>query len=120
MPIKDKSLYPKNWKQISDFIRFKRAEYRCECTGECGLHKTTPGPRRCVEIHGQSAKWAKGKVILTVAHLNHKPQDCRRKNLKAMCQRCHLRYDHKLHMVNSARTRLANREINQLKLLEEK
>jgi hypothetical protein len=31
--------------------------------------------------------------VLTVAHLNHDPQDCRDENLKAFCQRCHLRYD---------------------------
>lgn len=31
--------------------------------------------------------------MLTVAHLTHNPQDSRPKYLKAMCQRCHLRYD---------------------------
>jgi cytosine/adenosine deaminase-related metal-dependent hydrolase len=104
MPIKDKSLYPKDWKTISVRIR-TRAEWQCECLGECGLHRTTPGPRRCTEIDGKAAKWAKGKVILTVAHLNHSPSDCRDENLKAMCQRCHLRYDLPLHMKNAKITR---------------
>lgn len=106
MPIKpeNKGRYPKNWKAISAAIR-ERAGGRCECHGECGLHRTTPGPRRCVERHGEPAKWANGKVVLTVAHLNHQPEDCRPENLKAMCQRCHLRYDHDHHQKNAYQTR---------------
>lgn len=56
-------------------------------------------------MHGEKARWAKGKVILTVAHLNHELMDCRPENLKAMCQRCHLRYDAALHAANARRTR---------------
>jgi 5-methylcytosine-specific restriction endonuclease McrA len=33
------------------------------------------------------------RIVLTVAHLNHTPEDCRDENLKALCQRCHNRYD---------------------------
>jgi len=33
------------------------------------------------------------KVILTVAHLDHQPENCARENLRALCQRCHNRYD---------------------------
>lgn len=33
------------------------------------------------------------KVILTVAHLDHQPENCARENLKALCQRCHNAYD---------------------------
>ena len=84
--------YPHNWPAISRGIR-ARAKDRCECTGECGLHHE----HRCEERNGQPAKWAKGKVILTVAHLNHIPGDCRDENLKALCQRCHLRYDRERH-----------------------
>lgn len=32
-------------------------------------------------------------IVLTVAHLDHNPENCERSNLKAMCQRCHNRYD---------------------------
>lgn len=32
-------------------------------------------------------------MILTVAHLNHIPMDCRDQNLRALCQRCHNSYD---------------------------
>jgi len=79
MPLKPEkaALYPPNWKTFSDRIRFIRAEGRCECTGECGLHRDHPGPRRCTELHGHKATWAKGQVILTVAHLDAKDGPCK-------------------------------------------
>lgn len=89
--------YPRNWKAISAEIR-KRSGGQCECAGECGLHRTHPGPRRCTERNGEPAKFAKGKVVLTVAHLCHRPKCRRRDHLKAMCNRCHLRYDVKHHL----------------------
>ena len=110
MPIKDKSKYPKNWKSLSDYIRFERAGGRCECEGECGLHHG----RRCIEKHAGEAYYAKGKIVLTVAHLNHNPSDNRLENLKAMCQRCHLRYDTEHHKINSAKTRRAKKNTFEL------
>lgn len=106
MPIKpeNRGRYPKDWKRISLAIR-ERAGGRCECEGECGLHRTNPGPRRCEERNGQPAKWAKGKIVLTVAHLDHQPENCDPGNLKAMCQRCHLRYDAGHHAANAKVTR---------------
>jgi len=94
MPIRpsERSRYPKDWRTISLRIR-ERSGGRCECEGECGLHRTSPGPRRCEERNGEPAKWARGRVVLTVAHLDHTPENCDDNNLKAMCQRCHLRYD---------------------------
>lgn len=109
-PIKpeNRARYPKDWREISARIR-ARAGDRCECEGECGLHRTNPGPRRCNERHGTPATWARGKVGLTVAHLNHLPEDCRPENLKAMCQRCHLRYDRDHHAASARKTRAAKR-----------
>ncbi len=80
MPIRpeNKLRYPKNWKQISERIRFERANNKCE---KCGVENYKPHP-----ITGS-------KVILTVAHLDHRPENCADENLMAMCQRCHLRYD---------------------------
>lgn len=80
MPIKpeNKVRYPKNWKEISEDIRFNRAENKCEV---CGAENYLPHP-----VTGS-------KVILTVAHLDHHPVNCDYSNLKAMCQRCHNRYD---------------------------
>lgn len=109
----ERAKYPADWRAISARIK-ARSGGRCECAGECGLHRTTPGPRRCVERHGEPARWAKGRVVLTVAHLNHDPADCRDDNLKAMCQRCHLRYDVPHHQQNAARTRRAKKQNGEL------
>ena len=108
--------YPKNWNEIRTEI-VARAEDRCECVGECGLHSHTHGPQRCTERNGFKAKWARGIIVLTVAHLNHIPEDCRPENLKAMCQRCHLRYD----VGHHAKSRRKNRDADtgQQSLLEE-
>ena len=91
MPIRpeNRKRYPRNWKAISAHIRSVRAKGRCECTGECGLHHDA----RCVELNGKPAQFAKGRVVLTVAHLDHTPENCEPENLLAMCQRCHLKYD---------------------------
>lgn len=105
--------YPADWKEISLAIR-ERSGGRCECVGECGLHQGARvsstqfhhvAPRRCLERNGAFARWARGKVMLTVAHLDHDPAHCWPGNLKAMCQRCHLRYDQVQHMTNAHRTR---------------
>lgn len=106
MPIRpsEKARYPKDWKDISA-LRREIAEWRCECSGECGLHPWG----RCVERHGKPAKFAKGKVILTVAHLDHQPENCADNNLKAMCQRCHLRYDREHHAETARATREAKK-----------
>lgn len=44
-------------------------------------------------------------IVLTVAHLNHDPSDCRPDNLAAMCQRHHLAYDRDHHRETAYRTR---------------
>ncbi len=122
MPV-DYSKYPPNWKAISLRIR-ERSGGQCECEGECGLHRTTPGPRRCCERNGQPAVFAKGRIILTVAHQGApKPDgtpgdqrdkmDVRDENLKALCQRCHLRYDAKEHAENARETRRKKREASE-------
>jgi hypothetical protein len=96
--------YPAHWPEISRRIR-ARAGGQCECTGQCGLHRGN----RCLERDGQAAQWANGQVVLTVAHLNHYPPDCRDENLLAMCQTCHLRYDQVLHARNAHETRRSRR-----------
>lgn len=92
MPIRpeNRARYPSDWKQISERIRFGRAERQCECAGECGLVHIGG---RCLAMHGQLHLFTKSKVVLTVAHLDHTPENCDDDNLKAMCQQCHNRYD---------------------------
>ena len=70
--------------------------------GECG-RGTHEG--RCPNRHGEPAYGTGSKVVLTVAHLNHMPED--RKHVKAMCQGCHLHYDKKHHAETAYRTRKA-------------
>lgn len=110
----DRALYPENWEQTGAVIR-ERAQGRCECMGECGLHppiptrlpdgSTTQIARRCREIHGTDARWARGRVILTVAHLDHDPANNDPENLRALCQRCHNRIDTEDRQKHAAETR---------------
>ena len=111
----DSRKYPDNWGTLSRYIRFDRAGGQCECHGECGLHLTHPGPRRCVEKHQESAVWATGVVILTTAHLCHDSTCDDRDHLLAMCQRCHLRYDQAQHVENARDTR--EKKSGQLRLI---
>ena len=102
--------YPADWKAISSRLRNGRAGQRCECTGQCGLHRGA----RCVERHMLPAQYASGTVVLTTAHLNHFPPDCRDSNLLVMCNTCHLRYDGVLHVEHawrSRRERMAARDL---------
>jgi hypothetical protein len=96
-----RSDYPPDWAVIRRRIR-KRATNRdgleqCECMGECGTHGGIFGPRRCTEINARPAQFARGRVVLTTAHLCRKSNCPRIDHLKAMCQRCHLRYDRRQH-----------------------
>lgn len=99
MPIRpeNRRRYPRDWAAISRRIRFERAQNRCECTGQCGFDHGG----RCDARNYRRHPLTGSKVVLTVAHLNHTPEDCRNENLLAMCQACHLRYDKDEH----ARTR---------------
>ena len=98
MPIREseRARYPKDWSEISKRIRFERAQNHCEV---CGCENYKPHP-----ITGS-------KVVLTVMHLNHIPEDVRDENLKAACQRCHLRYDAKRHAETRRKTRNVNQRI---------
>ena len=89
MPM-NRAHYPHNWEEISHRIRFVRGEGRCECVGECG-HEHEGG--RCGARHLLNHPVTGSKVILTVAHLDHALVTHSDENLKAMCQRCHLKYD---------------------------
>lgn len=115
MPIRDsqKRRYPPDWPRISDSIRWDRAAGRCECVGLCGVDHHG----RCPRVHGGPSENG-GQVVLTVAHLNHTPEDCRDDNLRAFCQACHLRYDTRHHASNAARTRQAKQTAGMEPLFE--
>lgn len=89
MPIRpeNRARYPKDWKAISLEVR-EAAGWRCE------------GSPAYPDCRAENAKPHPGTgsiVVLTVAHLDHIPENCGepgdRPNLKAWCQRCHNTYD---------------------------
>ena len=140
MPI-DYSEYPDNWPEISFRIRFDRAKNRCECRGECGRDHSkewiigdiesywedcitaddeldSEDKERCAALNHTHHPITDSLVVLTVAHLDHDKMSSAEDNLMAMCQRCHLRYDHKEHAINAAETRRQQaRDAGQLDLL---
>lgn len=99
MPIREseRKRYPSDWKQISKRIR-ERAGNVCE---------GSPKYPDCKAINGEAHPVTGSKVVLTVAHLDHQPENCDDDNLKAWCQRCHLTYDADHHKRNAAATRRA-------------
>ncbi len=107
----DRKRYPPDWRELVAQVR-ARAAGRCECAGECGLH---PG-RRCSEVQGEPALWARGKIMLTTAHLDHDTTHNGLENLKAMCQRCHLRLDVPQHRRNAQSSRRARKRNLELEL----
>lgn len=85
MPIRpeNKARYPKDWKAVV-------ARVRARSGGQCEFDVDG---ERCTARNGEPHPVTGSKVVLTVAHLNHTPEDCRDENLKDACQRCHNRYD---------------------------
>lgn len=101
----DYSKYPPNWPEISLRIR-ERSGGQCECDGRCGH----PHGGRCDARHGSPHPVTGSRVVLTVAHLDHNPDNCADSNLAAYCQRCHLAYDLEEHRRRAAETRRRKRE----------
>ncbi len=99
MPIKpeNRARYPKEWKRIADAIR-ERAGNRCE---------GSPAYPDCRAWNGEPHPVTGSRVVLTVAHLDHTPENCEPHNLRAMCQRCHLTYDAEHHKRTAYATRKA-------------
>ena len=121
MPIRpeNKGRYPADWKAISAAVR-RDAGDKCE---QCGVkngaliyrgsHEMRPAWRyaddpvfcesRCAfdgsKLPGTTwddfdkRKGDPVRVVLTVAHLDHTPENCDRANLRAWCQSCHNSYD---------------------------
>lgn len=103
-------LYPKNWEAIARQIK-EAADWTCQ---QCGRPCRRPSETQEQLIDrladdfqwagelfdltdggplGPVAKLRAGRFVLTVAHLNHRPEDCRPENLRALCTVCHCRMD---------------------------
>jgi hypothetical protein len=125
MPIRPEHrwLYPLDWSELSAVIRFERAQGRCEqCRRpHCQLvHHLGDGRWWDVAAgtwrngHGRvlrlpplpsiSLKVQTTFVVLATAHLDHDPGNNRARNLKALCQRCHMLHDRPEHRRRRWRT----------------
>lgn len=107
--------YPIDWPIISRAIRFGRARGRCEACGRPhgGVIMQLPDGRWLDEAaatwrddRGEPAPWPSlgehlaarpRRIWLAAAHLDHDPGNSRAQNLRALCQRCHLRHDRPEH-----------------------
>lgn len=127
MPIKPKnrSRYPADWPEVRDRI-LRRAQHRCEWPGCEAPHQVTgywyrgrfvPMPQSlrdagyragCVVICSDRSLLRLMKIVLTIAHLDHQPENCDDSNLRAWCQRHHLAYDAEHHRQTAYATRKAN------------
>ena len=121
MPIRPENrwLYPIDWPQLSDTIRFERAGGRCEACGRphgqlvchlgdgrwwddaCQVWRNGRG--RVLKLAPPSSLPAgtqieTTKVVLACAHLDHDPANSDPRNLKALCQRCHIIHDKAEHL----------------------
>jgi hypothetical protein len=119
MPIRPqyKWFYPIDWPQLSAMIRFERAKGRCarcgrphghevlhlgdgrwwdeaERTWRNGQGRSLPRLARRV---GDDVIVRTTRVVLAAAHLDHDPTNNRLRNLKALCQRCHMLHDNEEH-----------------------
>ena len=126
MPIRpeNRARYPKDWKQVRERI-LQRARYRCEHPG-CKAQHGSIGYWREGAFHwlpqvlrdagykaGDTVACENGeklkviKIVLTIAHLDHTPENCGDENLRAWCQKHHLAYDAAHHQITAYRTRKA-------------
>ena len=124
MPIRpeNRARYPADWAKVRERI-LQRAHFRCEWEG-CNVphlaegywhgdewKRMSQGLRDAGCKVGDAIACADGssikliRIILTIAHLDHTPENCADENLRAWCQRHHLGYDAKHHAVTAARTR---------------
>jgi hypothetical protein len=118
MPIQPRYrwLYPIDWPQLSALIRFERAKGRCEfCGRPHGREIRHLGDGRWWDEENRTWRNGRGralsrlalpaddaavritKVVLAAAHLDHDPTNNRPRNLKALCQRCHILHDREEH-----------------------
>ncbi|MEK0085107.1 hypothetical protein [Benzoatithermus flavus] len=124
--------YPIDWPQISREIRFGRARGRCESCGrphgqlviQLDDGRWFDEAARCWrDDAGRPAAWpdiveftaaVKRRIVLGTAHLDHDPQNSAVRNLRALCQRCHLRHDRDEHRRRRRLTWLRRRALGDL------
>jgi hypothetical protein len=113
MPIRRdlRCLYPPHWPELSWRIRFERAGGRCQACGRPHLVQLRCLPdgrwfdeaaRTWRNRRGKPCRWpdlieAAGlrstRVVLAAAHLDGNSANNRPRNLRSVCQRCHVLHD---------------------------
>lgn len=131
MPMR-REAYPPEWEAFSKEVRFGRAQGKCEACGVPNGHLRYKSAHldggeeivdpantsRLLELEGWlcDLPYTVSKIVLTVAHLDHKggPCDCEKQtgrkcaradHVLALCQRDHLAMDIPRHVFNARRTR---------------
>lgn len=97
----NRKLYPDNWEAIALEVK-ERAKWKCE---ECGKECRKKGESSLDFMSRIDTDWYSEcpvvkeftehptRWVLTVAHMDHCPENCDPENLKALCAPCHCRYD---------------------------
>jgi hypothetical protein len=134
MPIRPemRGLYPNDWLQISRRVRFERAAGMCQgCGRPHGMTVRCLPDGRWFDAtrhtwrngHGRAARWPdlvevaqirQTRVVLAAAHLDHDPSNNRLRNLKSLCQRCHMIHDRPHHLAQRRITYLLRRALGDL------
>ena len=118
MPIRRElqPLYPLNWKELSRRVRFERAGGICQICGRPhGVlirclpdgRWLDPARRLWRDRRGRPVPFSDllalipahtTRVVLAAAHLDHDPANNRLRNLRSLCQRCHMIHDRPHHL----------------------
>lgn len=111
MPIKkeNRKLYPENWKSKIAPAVIIQANNQCQ---QCGApnHAMIQRNRRkerwrYAENYYGNGQWGDAiRVSLSACHIDQNPENCKRDNLIALCQKCHLRLDQEAHNITAAQT----------------
>ena len=134
MPIRRelRSLYPAHWSDLSRRVRFERAGGICQgcgrphdatvrCLSDGRWYDSTRQTWR--DRRGRIARWPDleqivrlrtTRVVLAAAHLDHDPTNNRLRNLRSLCQRCHLIHDRPHHLAQRRITYLLRRALGDL------
>lgn len=89
------SIRSKQWRTFRASI-LERAGNRCE---------GTPMHPSCCAANGEAHPETGGKVVLTIAHMDHDESHADPDRCRALCQRCHNKWDAPHRRANAARTR---------------
>lgn len=111
----DRSKYPADWRQIRARI-LEREGHACKwCrVKDRRWYEDGPDGQRWEVSESTALDGEEGtrvvRVVLTISHLDHDTANNLDGNLAALCQRCHLRHDARLHAGHAGETRRAKKQ----------